>query len=205
MKFDVIIGNPPYQVNDGGYGASAKPIYNIFIEKTIELEPRYLSMIVPSRWMNGGKGLNDFRKKMKEDKRLKIIIDDPNSSKFFNGVDIKAGINYFLWDKDYNGLCSFNGILRDLNEFEEIVRDNRSLSIANKIKESQYAPMSNHIYASNPFGFRTFFKEYSKELDENKNIKIYGNRNLMKDTNGVGYISKKQINNTQYLFLVNHL
>jgi len=103
LRFDVIIGNPPYQQMDDGHGASAIPLYNLFIEQAKRMKPKYLTMIIPSRWFSGGKGLSKFRKSMLNDGGIREIHDFPIPSEIFPSVDVKGGINYFLWDKDYKG------------------------------------------------------------------------------------------------------
>lgn len=160
MKFDVIIGNPPYQLSDGGNGASAKPIYNLFVEQAKKLMPRFISMIIPSRWFAGGKGLEDFREQMLTDRRLVQIVDYVNAKDCFAGVSLGGGVCYFLWDRNNPRLCKFTNIhdgtvstaMRNLSEFPIFVRYNESISVIHKILKFQEQKVSEVVEHRNPFG-----------------------------------------------------
>lgn len=166
MKFDVIIGNPPYQLSDGGAGASAIPLYHKFVQQAKKMNPHYLSMIIPSRWFAGGRGLDEFRQNMQKDKRMKVLVDFPRSRECFPGVDIAGGVCYFLWDKDYHGKCEFISIesgiesRRSLNldEHDIIIRDNVGIDIVNKVLELKERMMSEVVLTVNPFGIRSFVR-----------------------------------------------
>lgn len=165
MKFDVIIGNPPYQLNDGGgsNGISARPIYQYFIEHSKKLNPNYLCMIIPARWFSGGKGLTEFREIMKSDKHIKRLIFYPKSRECFPGVDIAGGICYFLRSKAYQGNCTFistqsdrnNQSIRDLSEFDVIIGDNIGIQIAHKIRKLSDSFLDKYVLPRNSFGFTT--------------------------------------------------
>jgi site-specific DNA-methyltransferase (adenine-specific) len=214
MRFDVIVGNPPYQLNDGGgTGDSAKPIYNKFIEQAKKLNPRFISMIIPSRWMKGGKGLNTFRHDMINDRRLKIIYDFENAKECFPGINLDGGVCYFLWEKTYNGELDFyykpkEGVQshskRHLktNISETVIRDFRQIKIIEKIQSKQKDKFSSIVSSRKPFSISTdFFNSpqnygYSVIPTEpfKSSYKIYG----VKGNKGgakrvVGYIEKGQI------------
>ena len=130
----VVCGNPPYQKPDGGHKNSATPIYHLFINEVLKLEPRYHSFVVPSRWMAGGKGLDKFRAKMMKDKHLRVIKHFPGSFSVFGpSAKIDGGCNYYLWDREYTGKCSFNGVHRHLDEYDIILTDNEAVSILDKV------------------------------------------------------------------------
>tara|TARA_B100002052_G_scaffold263858_1_gene259319 strand:- start:156 stop:1664 length:1509 start_codon:yes stop_codon:yes gene_type:complete len=160
MKFDVIIGNPPYQLDTGGSGRQAKPIYHLFIEKAKKLNPKYISMIIPARWYSGGFGLDKFRKSMLNDNRISEMFDFENSRDVFPGVDVAGGICYFLWDKDYNGNCNFfsnsgettTKISRELNEFDIFIRQSKSIPIIRKIISNNNKFLNDTVSSIKPFG-----------------------------------------------------
>lgn len=213
MKFDVIVGNPPYQLGDGsGISTDAAiPIYNKFIEQAIKMNPQYLIMIVPSKWMVGGRGLQKFREKMMEDKRLKIMYDFENASDCFPGVHIDGGVCYFLWDKDYNGMIDYTfksnkGIVNNSkiylknDYFEYVIRDNRILSILDKVSKDR--KFSEIVSETKPYGIRKYlfneperYPESNLQLKPFKNsVKIYGVKGVKGGAKRIiGYINKVSI------------
>ena len=172
MKFDVIIGNPPYQLSDGGAKASASPIYHKFVEQAKKLKPNYLSMIIPARWYAGGKGLDQFRKEMIEDKHLKTLVDYKDASSVFPGIRVSGGICYFLWKKEHDGKCHFmngdsgEGIERNLDDYDIIIRDHRSLNILTKVMKGAESFFEETVSSLKPFALRTFFSNF--ESNSNK-------------------------------------
>ncbi|CAA9890304.1 Site-specific DNA-methyltransferase (Adenine-specific) [Candidatus Methylobacter favarea] len=195
MKFDVIIGNPPYQLGDGGAGTSATPIYQLFVKQGIKLNPRFLIMITPARWFSGGKGLDDFRKDMLNDSRIREIHDFPDSSAIFPGVQIKGGICYFLWERDQNGFCRVSSygteklasvMERPLLEkgADSFIRYNEAISIVKKLKAVSCESIMPQISSRKPFGLPTTYKGKSQPFDGS--IRLYQN-------GGLGYVAKDVI------------
>lgn len=170
MKFDVVIGNPPYQLSDGGAGASASPIYQLFVEQAFRLKPRYVSMIIPSRWFAGGKGLDAFRERMLASTHFRNLVDFPDAGDIFPGVQIKGGVCYFLWDVTYDGPCEVvtvqNGIPgspahRLLGAHGDIfIRFNEALSILEKVTSQGESNMEPLVSKLKPFGLRTNFTDF---------------------------------------------
>lgn len=174
MKFDVIVGNPPYQLSDGGHGRSASPIYHKFIDQAKRLNPRFLTMIIPARWYAGGKGLDEFRESMLSDSRIRKLVDFENSSTVFPGVDIAGGICYFLWDRDNKGLCDvtneYDGnkitSARSLNEFDIFIRHSQALPIIRKVNETENAKhyLNKVVSSRKPFALPTNYKPLNKGI-----------------------------------------
>ncbi|MBH10582.1 MAG: hypothetical protein CMG74_09585 [Candidatus Marinimicrobia bacterium] len=192
IKFDVIIGNPPYQLDTAGHGRQAKPIYNKFIEKSKKLKPKYIVMITPSRWFSGGMGLEEFRRNMLEDKRLHTIVDFTNSKDCFPGVSISGGVNYFLWDSSYEGKCTFvnnhnsktDSMRRYLNETPILIRYNKALGIINKIKKINDNFISDSVKPINVFGLGSAFRGKGK---------INESTLIVRHSKGIGYLKKEDI------------
>ncbi len=163
MKFDVIISNPPYQLDDGGNGKSAKPIYNLFVQQAKKLKPRFLTMIIPSRWFNGGKGLDKFRENMLNDSHLTRLVDYQNAKDCFPGVSLGGGVCYFLWERDKVDDCLITNIIngkdislrRKLNEYPVFIRYNYSVDIINKIQSKGEKSLVNMLSSRNPYGLST--------------------------------------------------
>ncbi|MDE1161983.1 MAG: Eco57I restriction-modification methylase domain-containing protein [Acidobacteriaceae bacterium] len=208
MQFDVVIGNPPYQLDDGGFGTSAAPIYQLFVQQAKALEPRYLSMVIPSRWFSGGKGLDEFRESMLTDDRVRSIDDFLSAADVFPGVGLKGGVNFFLWDRDHRGPCRVSTHFKDWpvstavrplleSGAEVFIRFNEGLSILQKVSSIEAAPSSQStvlppedkrfdslVSSRKPFGLQTTFKGRSKRREGDAVVYQNGGR---------GFVSRKTI------------
>ena len=191
MKFDVIVGNPPYQLDDGGHGASASPIYHHFVETAIDMDPRYVVMITPSRWFSGGKGLNRFRTRMMADRRLRALVDFPKLYDGIPDVKIRGGLSYFLWDRDHDGPCGvqtmWDGkelgppVERNLDAFDIIVRRNEAVSILQKVRSFRLDGKSERtldkaISSRKPFGLPSNFRGQPTRCGLNDPVRLYANQ-----------------------------
>jgi site-specific DNA-methyltransferase (adenine-specific) len=185
MQFDVIIGNPPYQITGGGGGTNDAPIYQHFITQAIRLEPRLLSMVIPSRWMAGGRGLGEFRAEFLGDERVRTLVDYENAKDAFPTVGIGGGICYFLWERDNPGPCqsvyhknsaSIGPSPRVLNEFDVFVRDKRAVDILRKVVALKEQPFEELVSGDTPFGLATNFTNYARNIGpRNGQVRLYAN------------------------------
>jgi len=203
MQFDVIIGNPPYQLASDG-GTRDVPIYNKFVEQAKRLEPRYLTMVIPSRWMAGGLGLSEFRRDMLGDKRLSVLVDYPNAAEIFPSVGINGGACYFLWDAAHNGQCRISSVragevngptLRALDEFDVLVRDGRSLNILRKILGYNEESINTILARDKEFGWTSNFDGFHKQKND-VDIPLYYIRTMKRE---VGYIARSEVKKSQHL------
>ncbi len=169
MQFDVIIGNPPYQMKGGAGGTSDSSIYHLFVEQAKRLEPKYLSMVVPSRWLVGGRGLEEFRKEMLGSGQIRDLVDFPNAGDAFPGVQIKGGVCYFLWEQSHRGHAKVTTIRgneiigptdRDLNEFDVFVRDQRAITILQKVRVATSLGMDALVSNREPFKLESNFADF---------------------------------------------
>ena len=193
MKFDVIIGNPPYQLSDGGNGASAMPIYQKFVMQAKSLNPKYISMIIPARWYAGGKGLDDFRANMLNDDSIVKLVDFVNAKDCFPNLSIGGGVCYFLIDRDYHGPCSITNIsnskestsFRSLSEHGVFIRYNEAVPILNKVSLHHEDTVDSFVVSRNPFGLSTSFRgEESRRSDSDLAVKT---------SDGMKYCSKDDV------------
>ena len=197
MKFSAIVGNPPYQIMDGGNKNSATPVYNLFVDVAKNLKPTYISMIMPSRWCVSGRGLDEFRKNMFADNHLENLFDYPDGSVVFPGIRIGGGVCYFLWNIRHNSnLLNVSNIQagrhmsteeRPALEFglDFLIRDNYVRNIVRKVNLLNEPKMSTHALTQKPFGFRTNYTDFTLMGE----VKLYNK----KDKSGIGYVSRESV------------
>lgn len=195
MKFDVIISNPPYQMEDGGFSASARPMYQLFVEQAKKLDPKYIVMIIPARWYAGGKGLDGFREEMINDRHIRVIHDYPNAADCFSGVQIKGGVCYFLWDRDNEGDCEIinhsgqntSSMIRPIvsKDSPMFIRYNEAISILQKVKALNEKSFAGLVSSSKPFGLRTY-------VTGDKDLQLYGDLTLYANKS-VGHVRRFNI------------
>lgn len=202
MKFDAVVGNPPYQVSDGGAQSSAIPVYNLFVEMAKDISPTYISMIMPSRWMAGGRGLDTFRERMISDKRIRILHDYLDAEECFSRVEIKGGICYFLWDKDNEGKCAItthkdgvtyrqeNRFLKEDNS-DVFIRYAEGVSVYHKVRAKGEKTFDLLVSSQRPFGLRTYV--HGSESNDQNTITLY-------ERGGIGHIERAAItHNSQWI------
>lgn len=185
MKFDVIISNPPYQLETEGAGKQAKPIYNLFVEQVKKLNPRYITMIIPSRWFSGGMGLDSFRDTMMQDSHITKLVDFSNAKDCFPQNSISGGVCFFLRERDKSGNCEFtnissksgNTVIRPLDEFPVIVRYNDAVSIIHKVISKKEEKLEKIISSLMPYGLSTNYRGKKSKINTNDLI-LYSSRDI---------------------------
>ncbi len=200
MNFDAIVGNPPYQIMDGGgTGSSASPIYNDFVDLAKEISPQYISLIIPAKWYTGGKGLEEFRSTMLNDRQVYSLYDFEDSRDCFPTVDIAGGICYFLWNKGYSDMCNVTNVikgrrtvsLRYLNEYDSFIRSQKVLDIINKVKnQTSKGFLCQKVYSRKPFGIRSY--EQGFPASPGRNIKLFG-------SSGISYLDENEVPQNKHL------
>ncbi len=206
MQFDVIIGNPPYQLEIDAAGQNVMPIYNKFVTQAKKLEPRYISMVIPSRWMAGGKWLDEFRAEMLSDRRLSTLVDYPNAAEVFTSVGINGGICYFLWDVQHDGDCntsmvrngeSYGPHKRTLNDFDVFIRDNRAVGILKKVQRCRELSFADIVSARDPFGpaLSSNFTDH-KMKPKQGDLRLHLNRGTRRHT---AWVSPKVVTKNTHL------
>ena len=197
MQFDVVIGNPPYQMKGGAGGTNDSPIYHLFVEQAKRLEPKFLAMVIPSRWLAGGRGLDEFRKNMLGSHGLTRLVDHPVSSEVFPGVQVEGGVCYFLWDTTHHGLCDVtvarggytNTSTRKLDEFDIFVRDPRAVQILQKVLSVGGESITGILTADTPFGLATNFEGLHPTKDKNDVAVHY----VRKGKRSIGYLRRDSV------------
>ncbi len=203
MQFDVIIGNPPYQLGSDG-GTRDIPIYNKFVDQAKKLKPRFLTMIIPSRWMASGLGLSEFRRTMLEDRRIRELVDFPIASDVFPGVEVKGGVCYFLWERDTEGDCAVKTVRgdemvgpvnRNLGEYDVFIRDSRAIEILHKVQRKKAPSIIDILSVDKEFGWTSNFDGFH-EKKKSGDVPIYY---IRKTKRSVGWIERSAIEKSKEL------
>lgn len=197
MQFDVVIGNPPYQMKGGAGGSSDSSIYHLFVDQAKKLQPRYLSMVVPSRWLAGGRGLDEFRKEMLSSNKLARLVDFPVSREVFPNVEVKGGICYFLWSETHRDPCNVTIVRgedeasssRQLDEFDIFIRDSVAVGILRKTLKAGENPITEILTADTPFGIATNFEGFDTKRKTGSIALHY----VRGGKRGVGYVPRNSI------------
>ena len=198
MQFDVIIGNPPYQMKGGAGGTSDSSIYHLFVEQALKLDPQYAVFVTPSRWLAGGRGMDEFRSRMLNEGHLRALTDFPDSSEAFPGVQLKGGVCYFLWDGRYKGHCDVTRMAggeehvqlnRQLAEFDVFVRDERALGILRKVLAKKEAFVVDLVSGDTPFGIATNFEEWSEQGVDGQIVLHL----ISKGKRAIGYVNRSDV------------
>lgn len=193
IKFDAVVGNPPYQINDGGgTGSSAVPAYHHIVLGCKSIKPKSISMIMPAKWYSGGRGLNEFREDMLNDTHLSLLVDFQDSRDCFPGVDIAGGVCYFRWENRHDGPCDVITVVngerykdtRKLNEYETFIRDKRIIDIINKVHDETLPSLSQKVYSRKPFGLRSFDTGFPAK--PGRDICLFG-------SDGISYLEPAQV------------
>jgi site-specific DNA-methyltransferase (adenine-specific) len=203
MQFDVIIGNPPYQLASDG-GTRDVPIYQHFVEQAKKLKPRFLIMVIPARWMASGLGLNEFRQTMLNDRHIRELVDYPTASEVFPGVEIKAGVCYFVWDAAHDGGCQVSTVRggettgpieRNLGEFDVFVRDARAVVILHKVLKQREPSINKILARDKEFGWTSNFDGFHQH-EQAGDVPIYY---IRKSNRNIGYIERNNVSKSAQL------
>jgi site-specific DNA-methyltransferase (adenine-specific) len=203
MQFDVIIGNPPYQLASDG-GTRDVPIYQHFVAQAMELDPKFLVMVIPSRWMASGLGLSEFRRKMLSDRRIRELVDFPAAADVFPGVEVKAGVCYFLWDSAHDDDCdvttirgdeTIGPVKRNLSEYDVFVRDARALSILQKVYSRKEESVNTILARDKEFGWTSNFDGF-EDTELPGTVPIFY---IRKSKRNIGYIQRASVTKSVHL------
>lgn len=203
MKFDVIVGNPPYQMTGGAGGSSDSSIYHLFVDQAKRLDPDLVSMVIPSRWLAGGRGLGEFRKEMLGARQILKLVDFPVSKEVFPSVEVKGGICYFLWSPKHDGDCEVTvtrggeavTARRQLDEFDVFVRDPRAATILRKVQERGETPMTEILTADTPFGLATNFSGF-RNTERPGDVSLHY---VQSGKRGIGFLPRADVTKNLHL------